>query len=728
MNLTKTADINLLFLRSAVALAGLFGITQPAALTAQKALVYCPSGVTTPCNNIVNALTSTGGGFTSSEVKLASSGTSVPTGYVNLATANLSSVQVIVVPALSGTQYNELTNSGGNLKPALTGRVAIWSGTPDQQTSDAAKKRKLIQNLATWAKFRHSGTAHTGLVVLQDMSSGGNYGWLSNITSGVNASENGNNKTYHQIKAGTANSDVATTVLNGVESHPSMAAEGLATTTGSNSSITVDLAALGQWANNGGTHDGNRVLLTFDRPLVAPKQNQTITFEQPTTPAAYNSTFAVSATASSGLTVSFAVSPASVCSLTGTTVKMTSGTGDCTITASQAGNESYNAAESVVRTVAASKANATISVSGFNGSYDGSAKGASGTATGADGSNLSSLLNLGSSFTNVPGGTANWSFAGDANHNTASGTASIVIGKAATTTTVTCTAGPFTYTGSAHTPCSATVTGAGGLSQSLTVSYQNNTDAGTATASASYAASTNYEASSDSKTFTIAKAKVTIAFTELVKSLSTRPLQPSYTVNGQSVTTIPVEFSYSPVLSTTNAGVYDVTANVSSTSQNYEGTASGIFVVYDPSAGFVTGGGWINYDNRACPVLCGGVAGKADFGFVSKYQKGANAPTGDTRFEFHAGTLKFLSSSYEWLVVSGTRAQFKGVGKINGAGNYGFILTAVDGTTDQFRIKIVDKNNSDTVVFDNQIQDESGDMLTLLNKVTGGGSIVIHSK
>jgi hypothetical protein len=55
----------------------------------------------------------------------------------------------------------------------------------------------------------------------------------------------------------------------------------------------------------------------------------------------------------------------------------------------------------------------------------------------------------------------------------------------AATTTVTCGVGPFTYPGSAITPCSASVTGPGGLNQSLTVSYQNNTNAGTATADAS---------------------------------------------------------------------------------------------------------------------------------------------------------------------------------------------------------------------------------------------------
>ena len=72
-------------------------------------------------------------------------------------------------------------------------------------------------------------------------------------------------------------------------------------------------------------------------------------------------------------------------------------------------------------------------------------------------------------------------------------------------------------------------------------------------------------------------------------------------------------------------------------------------------------------------------SGKANFGFVSKYQKGANIPTGETEFDYKAGSLNFHSETYDWLVVAGAKAQYKGVGKINGAGNYGFLLTAIDG-------------------------------------------------
>jgi hypothetical protein len=147
--------------------------------------------------------------------------------------------------------------------------------------------------------------------------------------------------------------------------------------------------------------------------------------------------------------------------------------------------------------------------------------------------------------------------------------------------------------------------------------------------------------------------------------------------------------------------------------------------VYDPSAGFVTGGGWINSPAGAYadnPSL----TGKANFGFVSKYKKGANVPTGNTEFQFKAGNLNFHSETYEWLVVSGARAQYKGTGTINGTGNYSFLLTAIDGQVkggggvDKFRIKIWD---NDGIVYDNKMNfpDTIDDATEL-----GGGSIVIH--
>ncbi len=83
---------------------------------------------------------------------------------------------------------------------------------------------------------------------------------------------------------------------------------------------------------------------------------------------------------------------------------------------------------------------------------------------------------------------------------------------------------------------------------------------------------------------------------------------------------------------------------------------------------------------------------------------------------------------YEWLVIAGPKAQYKGSGTLNGTGDYGFMLSAIDGAinggggTDKFRLKVWDKA-SGTTIYDNQSgAPDTSDPTTLL----GGGSIVIH--
>jgi PKD repeat protein len=180
----------------------------------------------------------------------------------------------------------------------------------------------------------------------------------------------------------------------------------------------------------------------------------------------------------------------------------------------------------------------------------------------------------------------------------------------------------------------------------------------------------------------------------------------------------------------TKAGVYTVTLTVTDDDGGSDQSLFQYVVVYDPNGGFVTGGGWIDSPAGAY-VADPAMTGKANFGFVSKYQKGATVPTGDTEFQFKAGNLNFKSRNYEWLVISGgSRAQYKGSGTINGGGDYGFLLTATDGQAsggggnDKFRIKIWNKATG-AVVYDNQPL--AGDDATPTTALQGG-SIVIHSK
>jgi uncharacterized delta-60 repeat protein len=184
----------------------------------------------------------------------------------------------------------------------------------------------------------------------------------------------------------------------------------------------------------------------------------------------------------------------------------------------------------------------------------------------------------------------------------------------------------------------------------------------------------------------------------------------------------------------TMPGVYQVALTITDVCGNSVTVTSvddgpAMVVIYDPNGGFVTGGGWITSPPGAYPADPA-LTGKASFGFVSKYQKGATAPSGQTEFLFRVANFNFHSLVYEWLVVAGPKAQYKGTGTVNGAGEYGFLLTATDGQVlgggdqDKFRIKIWDKA-ANLVVYDN-VLGASDDVDNANPQVIGGGSIVIH--
>ena len=124
-------------------------------------------------------------------------------------------------------------------------------------------------------------------------------------------------------------------------------------------SVTVTGAAVGTYTNttgnvtstNGGT--GN----TASANLSVGKTDQTITFGPLAGKTFGDPDFTVSASASSGLTVTFAAT--GNCSLSGSTVHITAA-GSCTVTASQAGDSNFNAAPSVPQTFSIAKASQTI--------------------------------------------------------------------------------------------------------------------------------------------------------------------------------------------------------------------------------------------------------------------------------------------------------------------------------------------------------------------------------
>jgi branched-chain amino acid transport system substrate-binding protein len=177
----------------------------------------------------------------------------------------------------------------------------------------------------------------------------------------------------------------------------------------------------------------------------------------------------------------------------------------------------------------------------------------------------------------------------------------------------------------------------------------------------------------------------------------------------------------------TTPGVYTITVSITDAAGETDEGSSEYIVIYDTAAGFVTGGGWINSPAGAY-TADPSLTGKATFGFVSKYKKGATVPTGNTEFQFKMAGLNFSSTSYDWLVLAGAKAQYKGTGTINGAGSYRFMLTAIDGQVnggggvDKFRIRIWDLATGQAI-YDNQ---QGASDVALPTTAIQGGSIVIH--
>jgi uncharacterized repeat protein (TIGR01451 family) len=178
-------------------------------------------------------------------------------------------------------------------------------------------------------------------------------------------------------------------------------------------------------------------------------------------------------------------------------------------------------------------------------------------------------------------------------------------------------------------------------------------------------------------------------------------------------------------------GVYTVTLKVTDGCgglglANTVGSKLAIVFVFDPISGFASGGGQVDSPAGALPANPA-LSGKGVFAFACSYTNGALPPKGSA--EFHFGSLNLQSTSFEFLVVADAKAVFRGMGKINGAGNFGFMFTVIDGQVkdaggvDRLRIKIWDKNNNDTVVYDNQMgsPDTANPALPVSN-----GNVIVH--
>ena len=96
------------------------------------------------------------------------------------------------------------------------------------------------------------------------------------------------------------------------------------------------------------------------------------------------------------------------------------------VTAHYAGDTNHTASDGAAVAVVINKADATVTVTGYSGVYDGAYHGATGSATGVGGASVGTL-NLGATYINVPGGTAHWTFDGGRNYVSKQGDVAIQI-------------------------------------------------------------------------------------------------------------------------------------------------------------------------------------------------------------------------------------------------------------------------------------------------------------
>ena len=287
------------------------------------------------------------------------------------------------------------------------------------------------------------------------------------------------------------------------------------------------------------------------------KTSQTITFGALSNKVFGAAPFAVSATASSGLTVSFASLTSSVCGVSGSTVSLVA-VGTCTIQATQSGNTTYAAATPVSQSFQVTKASQTITFGAISSKTFGtspftiSATASSGLAVSFTSQTTSICTVSGPRVTLVAVGTCTIQATQAGNANYAAATPvnqSFQVTQAKTSQTITFGALSNKVFGNPPFTVSATA------SSGLTVSFNSQTTsvckvsgatvtltaAGTCTIQATQAGNSTYAAATPvSRSFQVTKASQTITF----GALSNRSLAAgSFTVSATASSGLSVSFT-----------------------------------------------------------------------------------------------------------------------------------------------------------------------------------------
>ncbi len=309
-------------------------------------------------------------------------------------------------------------------------------------------------------------------------------------------------------------------------------------------------------ANQAGNANFNAATAVARTITIVPA-TQTITFTAltPRTFDPANNSFALTATASSGLPVNFASSDPSIAFVAGNTLNVLKA-GSVTITASQDGNENFGAATAVTRTLTINKGTAQLSFGGLAAVYDGAAKPVSVTTNPAGLEAGVAVTYKRAGTTDTPSATAP-SAAGSydvaatlTNDNySGSGTATLVIAKATQTIAFAGTElagktfgdGPVTLVATATSGLPVTFSSSDPSVASIVGSVVTILTGGTTTISALQAGDPNFNAATPvTRTLTVNKAAQTITFAALGdKTFTDAP----FALTATSTSGLPAAFS-----------------------------------------------------------------------------------------------------------------------------------------------------------------------------------------
>ena len=160
-------------------------------------------------------------------------------------------------------------------------------------------------------------------------------------------------------------------------------------------------------------------------------------------------------------------------------------------------------------------------------------------------------------------------------------------------------------------------------------------------------------------------------------------------------------------------GIYTVTLTLTGANT---GTAAATFtyvIVQDPAGGTLTGGGWI-----ATP------SGKLHLAVTATISHGT--PAGQVEINLSGAGQNLHGSVLDWLAVDGSTAYLQGSGRINGGGDYGFLLVVSDTgqgkNADRVRVQIWDKADQ-TIFYDSQ---PGAPLDAAPTTPLGGGELTIH--